>query len=68
MPHLHYAYIGGVHVLIKFAQSCDTFIYDFVQAMKMCYANLYLFYFDPKKIYTNFQFIMDCTNDRLLTT
>jgi hypothetical protein len=60
--------LEGVHVLIMFAQSCDTFVYDFLQAMEMCSANLYLFYCVPKKIYTNFQFIMDCTNDRLLTT
>jgi hypothetical protein len=60
--------LEGVHVFIKFAQSCDTFVYDFVRAMKMCYANLYFFYCDPKKIYTSFQFIMDCTNDGLLTT
>jgi len=60
--------LEGVHVFIKFVQSCDTFVYDFVRAMKVCYANLYFFLLWSKEIYINFQFIMDCTNDGLLTT
>jgi hypothetical protein len=63
-PHLHYAYIVGCPCA---HQVCSKLWY-FMWAMKMCYANLYLLYCDPKKIYTNFQCIMDCTNDKLLTT
>ncbi len=40
-----------VHELIKFVQSCNAFVCDFVGDVKMCYANLYPLYFDPKKRY-----------------
>jgi hypothetical protein len=42
-----------INDLIKFAQSRDTFVCDFVGAMKMCSADLHTLYYDPKKKHTN---------------
>ncbi len=41
--------LESIHILIKFAQVCDTFVCDFVIVMKMCCVELYNMYFDPKK-------------------
>jgi hypothetical protein len=38
--------------LFKFAQGCDTFIYDFVFTLKFCEANLFDIYCDTKKRYS----------------
>jgi hypothetical protein len=40
-----------VHELIKFVQSCNAFVCDFVGDVKMGYASLYPLYFDPKNRY-----------------
>jgi len=40
-----------VHDLIKFAQSCDTFVCDFVGAKKMCCVNLHTLNYNPEKKY-----------------
>lgn len=39
-----------VHELIKFVQSCNAFVCDFVGDVKMCDANVYPLYFDPKEV------------------
>jgi hypothetical protein len=62
-----------INDLIKFAQSRDTFVCDFVGVVKMCFADLHTFYYDPKKKYTNEQFkgfanLVNCNNDGMLTT
>jgi hypothetical protein len=36
-----------MHTLIKFAQSRDVFVCDFVEAVKVYQLDLYYFYFDP---------------------
>jgi hypothetical protein len=38
-----------VHEFIKFVQSHDVFICDFVRVMNMCCVVLYSIYYDPKK-------------------
>jgi hypothetical protein len=40
-----------VHEVIKFAQSCNMFVCDFVEAMNMCCVYLYSLYCDLKKRY-----------------
>jgi hypothetical protein len=40
-----------VYEVIKFAQSCNTFVCDFVEAMNMCCAYFYSLYCDLKKRY-----------------
>lgn len=62
-----------VHEPIEFAQSHDTFVYNFVGAMKIYCVDLYSQYCDSKYMYTNMKFkfftdLVDCTNDGLLTT
>jgi hypothetical protein len=62
-----------INDLIKFAQNHDTFVCDFVGAMKMCCTNLHTLYNDLKKKYTNEQFkgfanLVNCNNDGMLTT
>jgi hypothetical protein len=37
-----------VNDLMKFAQSRDVFILDYVAAVKICQANLYMMYVDMK--------------------
>ncbi len=40
-----------VHEIIKFVQSCNTFVCDFVEAMNMCCVYFYSLYCDLKKRY-----------------
>jgi hypothetical protein len=42
-----------INDLIKLSQSRDTFVCDFVGAVKMCCADLHTLYYDPEKKYTN---------------
>jgi hypothetical protein len=60
-----------INDLIKFSQSRDTFVCDFVGAVKMCCAYLHTLYYDLEK-YINEQFkgfanIINCSNDGMLT-
>jgi len=60
-----------MHVLIKFAQSKNNFVCDFDKSMKMCCAELYIMYVDPKKKYNQERFnpfldLYECINDQLL--
>jgi hypothetical protein len=43
--------LKATDALIKFAQGKDVFIYDFVVAVKIYLANLYMMYFDPSSNY-----------------
>ncbi len=43
-----------VHEVIKFAQSSNTFVCDFVEAMNICCVCLYSLYCDLKKRYIDF--------------
>ncbi len=36
-----------MHTLIKLTQSCDVFICEFVDMVKVCQLDFYYFYFDP---------------------
>jgi hypothetical protein len=43
--------LESVHVLIKFTQTHDTFLCDFVNVVKMCCVELYNMYSDLEKKY-----------------
>jgi hypothetical protein len=60
-----------MHMFIKFAQSKNNFMCDFDKFVKMCCAELYNMYVDPKKQYNQEGFkpfldLHECTNDQLL--
>ncbi len=44
--YLHYIlpFLELVHMLIKYAQGQDVYIYDFVEAIKMCKSKMYKLY------------------------
>jgi hypothetical protein len=51
-PHLHHVHASqAMHEPIKFGQSRDTFVCDFVKVVRMCCISLYKLYCDFKKIY-----------------
>jgi hypothetical protein len=63
--------LESVHALIKFVQARNTFVCDFVIAMKMCCVDLYIMYSDPEKKHGAKQFKMfldlhENNNDQLL--
>ncbi len=39
--------VDFVHALIKLAQSCDVFVCNFIDAMKVCQLAFYWLYYDP---------------------
>ncbi len=43
--------LDSMHTFIKLTQSCDVFVRDFIDIMKVCWLDLYHFYFNP---YTKF--------------
>jgi hypothetical protein len=43
--------LESIHVLIKFVQACDTFVFDFVIIVKMCCVELYIMYSNLEKKY-----------------
>jgi hypothetical protein len=45
--HVVLPFLDCVYTLIKFAQICNIFIYDFIDAMKICQLELYRLYNDP---------------------
>ncbi len=47
---LHYILplLESAHMLIKYAQGWDVYIYDFVKTIKMCRSKMYELYNDPK--------------------
>lgn len=44
--------LEAIQNLFKFAQGCDTFIYDFMFTLKFCEANLFDIYCDNNKRYS----------------
>ncbi len=63
--------LESVHALIKFAHAYDTFVCDFVIAVKMCCVELYIMYLDFGKKYgaKKFKMLLDLhenNNDQLL--
>lgn len=61
-----------MHVFIKFAQSKNNFVCDFITSMNMCCVELYDMYVDLEKKYNQEGFkpllgLHEYTNDQLLT-
>ncbi len=45
--HAILPFLDFMHTLIKLTQSCDVFICEFVDMVKVCQLDFYYFYFDP---------------------
>lgn len=49
--HVILPFLDFMHTLVKLTQSCDVFVCEFVDMVKVCQLDLYYFYFNP---YTKF--------------
>ncbi len=61
----------GLNELMKFSQSQECFVCDFVVVMKLCQTNLYYMYNDPHNAYLNDVFhgyrnLLDETSDVMM--
>jgi hypothetical protein len=59
-----------VNELMKFAQSRDVFIFDYIAAVKICQADLYMMYMDSETSFKkqHFQMFCDVVEDHSFTT
>ncbi len=63
----------AIHVIIKFAQTWDMYVYDFATIVNICCVKLYNMYLDlekkhGEKHFKTFLDLHECTNDQLLTS
>jgi hypothetical protein len=60
--------LEAIYAITKFTLMCDTFVFDFVNVVKLCCVELYNMYLDLETKYAKKKSNIFCINDQLFIT